>query len=259
MLTADIAGQRPYVYALSQRDWNPRNQLDLGNISTHFAYDSWYIGTGVNGSIADHLVYGLEAAYEGGHTLSTSYVVTPSGLTPTPQTRDQISSAAADLRLDYVPTDSRNSRLSFETIMASGDPDRGNSSTTFNGNRPGTRDIAFNGFGLINTGLAFSPEVSNLLAFRFGGATYPVPDYSILRRMQVGADVFLYGKMDRAGGFDERTTNNRFLGWEPDFYMNWQISSDVTVAVRYGIFFPSTAVVSDHYRQFVYVGVTYGL
>ena len=191
MLTASMLGQRPFIYALSQRDWNPRNDLALGNIHTHYAYNSYYLGAGSSGSITDHLVYGAEAVYEGGHTLSNGYEVTFSGLQPVPQTRDQISAAAADFRLDYLPGDSRNSRFSFETILASGDPDRGQANNTFNGNRPNTRDIGFNGFGLVNTGLAFSPEVSNLLALRLGMATYPFPNHGALRRLQVGTDLFI--------------------------------------------------------------------
>jgi hypothetical protein len=142
--------------------------------------------------------------------------------------------------------------------MSTGDRDRGNSSTTFNGNRPETKDFAFNGFGLLNTGLAFAPEVSNLMAFRLGASTYPFADVSMFRRLQVGTDFFLFNKFQRHGAFDERTANRHYLGVEPDFYLNWQITSDVTLAMRYGIFFPgNTLVQHDAPRQFLYTGVTF--
>ena len=48
------------------------------------------------------------------------------------------------------------------------------------------------------------------------------------------------------------------LGSEPDFFLNWQITSDVTLALRYGIFFPGAAIISDDKpRQFFGAGVTY--
>src|SRR5437016_4518292 len=95
---------------------------------------------------------------------------------PIDQTEDQIQAWAADARLDYLFPDLRRTRLSAEVILASGDDDRGNTSNTFNGNKPGTNDRAFNAFGLLNTGLAFAPAVSNLLAFRVGGSTFPLPE-----------------------------------------------------------------------------------
>ena len=40
--------------------------------------------------------------------------------------------------------------------------------------------------------------------------------------------------------------------------MNWQVTNDVTLALRYGIFFPGTAIDNNQQtRQFFYAGVTY--
>src|SRR5205823_8868133 len=99
--------------------------------------------------------------------------------------RDQIQAWAVDGRLDYLLPDERRTRLSAELILASGDDDRGTTSNTFGGNKPNTNDRAFNAFGLLNTGLAFAPAVSNLLAVRLGGSTFPLPDMGPLRRLQV--------------------------------------------------------------------------
>ncbi len=76
--------------------------------------------------------------------------------------------------------------------------------------------------------------------------------------MQIGTDFFLFNKFQRHGAFDERTKDNHYLGVEPDVYLNWQITSDVTLAVRYGIFFPSSNLLSHaENRQFIYTGVTF--
>jgi hypothetical protein len=85
-----------------------------------------------------------------------------------------------------------------------------------------------------------------------------MPDNRLFRRLQVGADVFVFNKMDPNAPIDEPTLEGRYLGWEPDVYINWQITSDVTLAIRYGIFFPaSDTVISDESRQFFFAGLTF--
>jgi hypothetical protein len=80
-----------------------------------------------------------------------------------------------------------------------------------------------------------------------------------LRRMQIGTDLFLYSKLDADAPIDEPTAGGeRFLGWEPDFFLNWQVTSDVTVVFRYGVFFPNEdAFGDDTARQYIYTGLTY--
>jgi hypothetical protein len=76
--------------------------------------------------------------------------------------------------------------------------------------------------------------------------------------MQVGTDLFLLAKLQENAPIDEPTTDDRILGYEPDFYMNWEITSDVTLALRYGAFIPGEAIVADgKIRQFFYAGVTF--
>jgi hypothetical protein len=260
MLSEQVGTVRPFFYGLVQRDYNSDNNLAEGPIDTRFSYNSYYLGTGASGPLSDRLRYSVEAAYEGGNTLSNSFQLSPlGGLIPEPQTRDSINAYAADARLDYAFTGAHQSRLGAELILASGDDDRGNSSTTFNGNKSGTKDNSFNGFGLLNTGLAFAPEVSNILALRLGGSTFPLPDSPVFRRFQIGTDFFILGKLDHHAPIDEPTNNHRYLGVEPDIYLNWQATSDVTVALRYGVFVPSSRnFVRDASRQFFYATVTYG-
>jgi len=71
-------------------------------------------------------------------------------------------------------------------------------------------------------------------------------------------DVLGFFKFRDDAPIDETTTHDRYLGWEPDVYVNWQVTSDVTVAFRYGVFFPGAAIVeNDHPRNFLYLGVTF--
>lgn len=260
MLQANLGDHHPYIYGLLQRDYNTHDQLDLGLINTRYDYNSWYLGIGSSGALSQNLRYGVELTYEGGNTLSNSFEPSSAGgLFPVVQTRDDIQALGFDARLDYFLNDIRQTRLSLEVIATTGDADRGSSTNTFNGNKPGSKDHGFNAFGLVNTGLAFSPDPSNLLALRLGAATLPLPDTAVFQRLQVGVDFFVLGKLQSRAPIDEVTSDNRFLGLEPDVYLNWQMTSDVTLALRYGVFFPSSTTFgqSTDARQFFFAGLTF--
>jgi len=212
----------------------------------------------VTGAITDRIYYGIEAVYEGGKNESNSFDTGPLGqIVQVPQTTDQISAWAIDVQINYLPGDARNTRLIVEGLVASGDDDRQHTSNTLGGNAPGTKDRAFNGFGLINTGVAFAPSVSNLMMLRIGASTFPCPDYGPLRQLQIGTDLFWFAKTDPDAPIDEPTSDDQYLGFEPDVYVNWQITSDVGLALRYGVFFPSDAFESQKARQFIYAGLTF--
>jgi hypothetical protein len=249
---------RPYAYVLFQQDYNHSEVRTTGIFQTRFDYNTWYAGVGSTGALTDRLLYAAEFVYEGGRGLSNSFSAAGGGIAPIPQVYDDVSAWASDARLDYVLADVRRTRLSAEFIIASGDDDRLHTSNTFGGNKPGTKDRAFNAFGLLNTGLAFAPSVSNLMALRTGASMFPIPDSAQFKRLQVGADFFVFGKVDRNAPIDEGTFEGRYLGVEPDLFLNWQISSDVTLALRYGVFFPnSDVVVSGDSRQFFFAGLTF--
>jgi hypothetical protein len=262
MASVNVGTHRPFVYVLVQRDYNDddtsTDEIGGATVTTRFDYNSNYFGIGSTGALSDRIAYGIEAVYESGDTLSNSFSVINGAVTPTPQQRDDISAWALDAQIQYLAPDIRHTRFSGEVILASGDSDRRSASSTIGGNKAGTGDQAFNGFGLLNTGLAFAPVPSNLLVLRGGASTFPFPGVKSLRRMQVGTDLFLLSKLQENAPIDEPTTDDRILGYEPDFYMNWEITSDVTLALRYGAFIPGEAIAADgKIRQFFYAGVTF--
>lgn len=270
-----VGAHRPFFYVLGQQDYNDSGPYPIlvsgGNtIRSRFRYDSFYVGGGSEGNLGDRMIYAVEAAYEGGNTLSRAAADSQSGQTQLSQQSDPIQAAAINLRLEYLFPDEGKTRLSFEETVATGDEDRKLSNQTYSGNVEGTRDNAFNAFGLINPGLAFSPNLSNLAITRVGIATNPFPSSSWTRRLQVGADFFVYTKLRRFGALDETSAGagplgsasvdepGHYVGFEPDVYLNWQITSDMTFVARYGYFFPGDAIsANDNHRQFVYLGVTY--
>jgi len=242
----------PYLYAFGQDDRNDE-VLQVGPSRTAFEYDSYYIGTGLNGAVGRNWRYGVEAVYEGGENLSfDSNNATLSG-----QTTEDIQAWAVDGRVEYLLGDDANTRFSGEITLASGDDDRAfHTTNTFGGNEPGTYDQAFNGFGLLETGYAFSPNVSNLILGRVGVSSYPFHDVAAMRRLQLGSNVLVFNKMDSDAPIDEPTSDNTYLGTEADFYANWQVTSDVSLMSRYGVFFPGQAFEDSDPRHFFYSGVT---
>jgi hypothetical protein len=260
MLSVAVGPVHPYVFGLIQRDYNVNHNLSvIGPITTRYSYNSDYLGAGITGSLSDHFRLGVEAVYESGNGLSDSSTVDGFVLVPVTQTRNNIIAFAGDAKLDYVPQDSHDSRVTAEGIVATGDSDRGLTNTTFNGNAPNTDDRAYNAFGLVSTGLAFGAPVSNLEVFRLGGSTFPLASYANYKRMQLGMDVYVFDKQNANAPIDQATTKGaKYLGWEPDVYVNWQMASDVTLALRYGTFIPNaSAFPSDAVRQFFYAGVTF--
>lgn len=244
-------GHQFYVYGLQQLDNNndTESAVPLG-VPIDFEYNSTYIGVGAEGSISTNWLYGAEFVYELGDSRSDPL----RGL----QESEDISAFAGRFVLTYLFRDTGQSRVDFETLFASGDDDRLSTTNTVGGNAPGTNDTAFNSLGFVNTGLAFSPSLSNLLAFRVGGSTLPFAEVEGLDQLQLTLDVFLFNKFDTDAPIEEPTTDDMFLGTEVDVGLNWRLTSDLALTARYGVFFAGPAIAdgNDDVRHFVFGGVT---
>ncbi|QNN23447.1 alginate export family protein [Planctomycetales bacterium ZRK34] len=260
---------KPYVYALHQRDNNERDAtivlLPLGgglfrSIPTEYEYNSTYVAVGSTGEIIPRLLYSTEVIYELGESLSTSLEPGGTIAATAGQHLEDIDAWAGKFELTYLFRDANQSRLEGEFIFATGDDDRDlDTSNTFGGNTAGTSDRAFNGFGFAKTGLSFAAPISNVMIFRLGASTFPVRESSrLFRELQVGIDVLMFNKFDANAPLNEPTTNDRYLGFETDIFAAWRITSDIALNIRYGVFFPGEAIVTDHdARHFVYTGVSY--
>ena len=93
LASARVGAHKPFAFALFQQDYNHDYTSQLGVIQTKFDYYSYYLGFGSTGSITDRLLYGVEAVYEGGSTLSNSFDL--STFFPRPQQKDDIVNAYA--------------------------------------------------------------------------------------------------------------------------------------------------------------------
>jgi hypothetical protein len=258
MLTQEVGTNKPFIYFVRQQDYNHGYQSVTGNpadpILTRFQYDSNYLGVGSTGTCGDHLAYGAEAVYETGSTLSNSFDNT---LAPVKQKKNSIQAFAGDLRLDYLLNDDNKTRCSAEGIFTTGDDGRRNTTNTFGGSPPGTTDQAYNGFGQIQNGIAFSPNLSNLFIVRGGVSTFPLQKCGLFSQMQTGLDLYLFEKFALNAPLDEPSRKSGYVGIEPDLFVNWQIKSDITLSMRYGVFLPGDALISNSARQFFYTGLTF--
>lgn len=252
------ANHTPFVYLLVQEDDNSNNFADIGGFfPTEFDYNSRYIGVGSRGALGPSWSYSVEGIYQFGDTLSSS--ITPDGAS-IPQTRDDISAFAAIASLTYLFRDDRDTRLDFDLIAGTGDDDRLDASSTFGGNAPNTKDNAFNSLGFVNTGLALAPTVTNLATLRAGASTSLLVNRTTRRGdLRAGVDLFVFNKIDEDAPISVATTDSHYVGFELDFFVDWRIFSDLFATVRYGAFFPGSAIPSDQdqRRDFVYIGVTY--
>jgi hypothetical protein len=251
---------RPYAFFLVQRD---RNDDDfrvfsgpLGPIPTSFDYDSYYVGLGSRGTLAANLRYRAEIVYEFGEGLSNSFD-TATALA-IPQTEEDIDAWAGIAGVTWLLRDRGDTRIDFEVMGGSGDKDRLDAANTFGGNRTGTKDHSFNTLGYIDTGLALAPNLSNLIVTRLGASTYPFAATGGLGRLRTGLAGLLFFKIESNAPLNVPSTDETFFGGEVDVFADWRIASDVSMNVRYGVFFPGDAACCpDDPRHFFYVGINY--
>ena len=238
---------RPFVYYLNNRDHTTPKPWSAFE---RFSYDSSYVGIGSTGSlIVPNLRYQAELAGEWGETYSGTF----------PPERDDICAIGFDLLLEYLFQAPCRPRVSFEYMYSSGDDDSSSSATaTTGGNTGGTKDRAFNAFGFRDTGIAFSPTVSNLHIFVLGASVMPLRQHKLFKHMEVGTKAFFYHKDEKNGPISDTTAtvNSSWVGWEWDAYCNWRLTSDLTWTIRYGAFMPGAAFEDRTCRQFLYTGIT---
>jgi hypothetical protein len=247
-----------YGFALRMQDYNDDTASRVPNVTepVDFDYNAWYFGVGASGSLSASTLLLGEIVYEGGDSRSDP-LLTADGS----QTREQVRAFAARAQITHLLRDTRDTRLSGELLFASGDSDRRSTTDTVGGNAPGTDDTAFNSLGFANTGLAFSPSLSNLWSTRVGVSTFPFRTTDgggtgDLDDFQLAADFFVFNKFNHSAPVDEATDDTMFLGTEFDLSANYRVTSDLALGLRWGIFFPGSALADDKNRNFVLATVT---
>jgi hypothetical protein len=251
-----LSGHEIFAYYFRNNDRSSEYEPDpVRDALQDFGYDSHYIGVGSYGSMLDpNLRYNVELVGEVGRTFG-DFATEADG-------QDEICAVAFDVQLEYLFDVPTRPKVWVEYLYASGDGDRvRNTSSTVGGNLPGTRDYAFNGFGFRDTGIAYAPSISNLNMWQVGGSFLPFENHRLLKDLEIGSKVYFYAKAAGGGPTGDSTItdrDSRWLGWEWDVYMDWRVTSDVSLTLRYGTFQPGAAYENDKdCRHFLYAALTY--
>jgi hypothetical protein len=256
-----------YAFAVVQRDhsgelfraFDPLTGMPFD--IQRFDYDSEYWGIGARGELLfgspeaafgiPNLQYYAELVLQTGRSFAAFET----------RRRESIRGWAADVGLTYHWNTPWQPRIELELAQASGDDDRVAPQSTAFGNRPGTTDHGFLGFGYVNTGVSYAPLLANLQFIRLGGAVRPFEnccrdcDSNWLRHMEVGVNGFAYWRPQNQGGTSDIRNDlpgENFLGGEVDLFVSWRLSSDLYMLLNYGIFLPNDRSFSDSRgRQFL--------
>lgn len=237
----------PFVYALCQRD---RNAEAFSRLLQRYDYDSFYFGVGSTGNLVKGLRYTAEWVYETGRSFGHRQFLFG----------NRIDAWAFQAELEYLFPGEHKARASIEYLFGSGDADRFASPTnTVGGNRGDYENTSFVGFGYRDTGLSFAPRYSNLHMWRVGASCYPWPKHDKLRRLEFGTDWYLYHKHHRLAAVSDPTASvgSGYLGWEMDYYANWQVSTELSWTARWGVFFPGSAFGDRTMRTFFLAGMAW--
>jgi hypothetical protein len=82
---------------------------------------------------------------------------------------------------------------------------------------------------------------------------------SVFRRFRFEVDTYAFFKTDSDAPMTVTTLPGQsYVGLEVDLILQWQLYSDVSFDVQYGIFIPGEATAGSDPRHFLYAGVSYG-
>jgi hypothetical protein len=237
----------PFAYVAWQTD---HTHEDPPNYLQEYDYDSAYIGWGSTGELVDNLRYSTEWVMERGNSQGDRrYLRT-----------DAIKAWGFDQRLDYYFRHKCKPVISAEYMFASGDANRlGSPTNAEGGNTNDHVDHSFVGFGFRDTGLSFSPRLSNIHVWRLGGSFRPLPDVEAAKELEFGTDYYLYYKNKSVAAVSDELADvqSGYLGWEMDYYANWRIFNDLSYTIRFGTFFPGGAFSDQTTRTFLLTGITW--
>jgi hypothetical protein len=237
----------PFFYIAWQDD---NTSEDPPNYLQNYRYDSRYLGFGSTGELISNLRYSTEWVLERGRSYGTRRFLR----------RNTIKAWGFDHRLDYYFRHPSKPVFSLEYMFASGDANRlGSPTNAAGGNRNDFVDRGFVGFGFRDTGISFSPRLSNIHVWRAGGSFRPFPDVEATKELELGTDWYLYAKHRSNAAVSDGLADRQsgYLGWEMDYFANYRIFSDLSWTVRFGSFFPGKAFTDRTTRTFLLTGITW--
>lgn len=238
-----FARQDLSVALLAQEDLRPSSQLiPVGYENPTFSgraggrLHSFLAGAGLNGPLAPSLYYESFLYFETGSTLS--YVADSSSGTGYSWQNKPIVAFFGGLAARYYAERFLGSRVELRGLFASGDADN---KTFLEGNTAGSSTL-FVPISRQDTGLAFDPQLGNLLLLE---ASYSVKPAGNLQAI-LKAQAFL---RPTAGAISETgldpASTARYLGTQLECIVNLRPWSDLGLAFTFSAFLPSAAAFLD--------------
>ncbi|MCH2136544.1 MAG: hypothetical protein MK101_08175 [Phycisphaerales bacterium] len=256
-----------FVSGFWQRDHNENRNVTVTlpvtgeTVTFNHNFDTSYLSVGGSGAIGPEVLWTLELVRETG-TRHSRHVYVPGPPLQAVNEDSPIEAYAGVFNLSWAPSGiATRPRIDGTLAFGTGDADHFTTSGGQGGNHPGTTDHSFQSMGYVYTGLAGAPSLTNLLMLRVGGSVGIPIEARRPDALRVGMDVFLFGKQKVDAPVSLRfSNNNRYLGTEVDWKIDWRLTSDVSFTLRAGLYWPGsdTPALGNLTRHFVYGGFTYG-
>ncbi len=241
-------GHSLFGYYLDQEDGTSLVAAGQG-----LAYDSRYHALGAEGPVfdLDHLSYYVEAIREDGESINRG----------TAANRAPVEADAFLGELAFRPDVEGHPTYWVSFSRGSGDPDRGSAVTSAGGNRVGTPDTAFIGFGRFDGGLGLSPRLTNIAITR-AGASWKLREAPRDEDLLIlAAAASIYRKSDPAGPISHPAAVNLSddVGHGFDASITYKPWHDLVMTLQAGRFSPGDAFAAGNRDDgtVVYAGLTY--
>ena len=102
-------------------------------------------------------------------------------------------------------------------------------------------------------------DLSNLVSVRIGPRWRPKAREAKRSNFSLGFDFYFFAKLDSDAPVSVITVpGESYIGFETDIIVTWQITSDLALDGRYGIFVPGEAFLGSDPMHFFYLGFSYG-
>jgi len=255
-----------FVSGFWQRDHNENRVVSVEllpgvTVEHNYNFDSAYLSIGGSGSIGPEVLWTAEFVRETGSRYSRFAFIPTGGGIIAVQDDSPITAYAGVFNASWAPSGiATRPRIDGTLAFGTGDQDQLAVVGGLTGNANGTNDLSFQSLGYIYTGLAGAPSLTNLLMLRVGASTGIALDQRRPDALRVGMDVFLFGKQKESAPVSlPSSPNDRYLGTEVDWKIDWRLTSDVSFTLRAGLYWPGSNMPAraNLTRHFVYGGCTY--
>ncbi len=231
-----VGDHRLTAGVLAQHDLNPASDFVSPDTNVYSSargglVDTQYYTLKVAGPIVERVFYEVFATYGGGTTLS--WITDTSSATGFSYQYRPIVSFLGGGSVSYFRPEWFSSAFKARVLAASGD---GSATSAVEGN---VNPISTLFLPITSTtlGVAFSPALSNLIAWEFSGSVKPLPDQDLVTGVKLlGFQRAVAGVVNAPGVL---SSGPDWLGTEVDLTATWVVKSDVQLSVALGDFVPT--------------------